>query len=55
MHAPTTVHMDVVYCILRYLKNNLSASHLYTRQPGLCVKGYTNVIRLVPSLIEDLR
>lgn len=42
MHAPTTVHFDVVYRILRYLKNSPSVGLLYSRKSALCIKGYTN-------------
>lgn len=42
MHAPTTVHLDAVYYILRYLKTSPGTSLLYSRQSGLCVEGYTN-------------
>lgn len=39
LHAPTTVHLDVVYCILRYLKDNPSACLLYSRHSDLIIEG----------------
>lgn len=42
MHAPTTVHLDAVYHILRYLKHNPGAGLLYSRRSDLLIEGYTD-------------
>lgn len=42
MHAPTTVHLDAVYRIFRYLKHNPGAGLLYSRRSHLHIEGYTN-------------
>ena len=43
MHAPTTMHLDVVYRILRYLKHNPDAGLLYSRRSNLHIEEYTDV------------
>lgn len=42
MHAPTTVYLDIVYRILRYLKHNPGAGLLYSRRSDLLIEGYTD-------------
>lgn len=54
MLAPTTVHLDVVYHILWYLKSSLGVGLLYSRQPGLSIKSYTNADWIGSIRIGDL-
>jgi hypothetical protein len=42
MHDPRSSHMDVVYCILMYLKSSLGRGLLYTKQGSLQVECYTD-------------
>lgn len=42
IHAPTTVHLDAVYRILRYLKTSPDIGLLNSRRSRLCVEGYTD-------------
>lgn len=40
MHTPSEDHMEVVYCILRYLKSSLGKSLPFRNNGDLEVKGY---------------
>lgn len=51
MHAPTTMHFDFVYRILRYLKHNLGAGFLYSRDLIYTLRDILMRIGLVLSLI----
>lgn len=41
MHAPTTVHLEATYRILRYLKKNPGMGLLYTKSDVIWVEVYT--------------
>lgn len=47
MHAPTTVHLEAVYKILRYLKKNPSMGLLYKKSDTLQVEAYIDDTLLV--------
>lgn len=51
MHAPTTVYLEVVYRILRYLKHNPGAGLLYSHRSHLHIEGYIDT-NLVSSLTD---
>ena len=43
MHDPCNPHMDVIECILRYLKSTPSKGLLFSNHGHLKVEGYTDV------------
>lgn len=43
MHAPTTIHLEAVYHILRYFKRSYGVGLLYSRQFGLRIEAYMDV------------
>lgn len=42
MHSPTTVHLEVAYRILQYLKKNLGLGLLYVNNEIVRVEAYTD-------------
>ena len=42
MHSPSEEHMNVVICILRYLKSSPRKGILFTKGDSLDINGYTD-------------
>ena len=52
LNKPSKEHMEVVYCILRYLKNDPGKGLMFKKTPNRSLEIYTMLIGLVPLSIE---